>query len=470
MSLLVAFSRRSAAAWGLAQTSSRCGGALLGGSARAQRHLSSAAGAGRDQEEGEAEPAPQGDSLGSLYRNQDGSFTHVFGGEDVLMQTGGGPRLPASILFLGAPGAGKGTYATRLSKKIGIPHISPGEILRKEMENATELGQKVKPIVEAGQLVPDEIVTDIVLNRLSQLDCSTAGYILDGYPRNVRQAEALSEFGDPRAVMNFIIPEDILVQKLSGRRVCGDCKTNFNIAAIDDPLRGTFMPPLLPKSGSSTECDCGGSLEQRADDAEEVQRARLKVYEEETKPLVEFYKDKGLLTNVEIKLGLRDLPGIKFLLYQRLGLELAPRALQNHHRAATGGRPRDSGRDSRSPRRGSFSDRPRFRSNERDDDGQRRRFRPAFDRNENDDQSRGERRPYRRPFDRNESDDGSRGERRPFRRSFERNESDDGSRGERRPFRRSSERNEFDDSSRDRRAGPRGGRFRGRGQEDTEGL
>jgi len=199
------------------------------------------------------------------------------------------------VILLGAPGAGKGTHAKRLSSLLGIPHISTGDIFREEMEKNSELGCEVRRYVESGELVPDEVVNLIVKKRLSQDDCKK-GFILDGYPRTLPQARALEEILEElslplKKVINLVVSEEEIIRRLSGRRICRDCGAIFHIVN---------MPPK--KEGI---CDyCGGELYQRDDDMPEAIRHRLAVYHKQTEPLVRFYEEKGLLVNVNCEVPL----------------------------------------------------------------------------------------------------------------------------------------------------------------------
>jgi adenylate kinase len=201
------------------------------------------------------------------------------------------------VILLGAPGAGKGTHAKRLSSLLGIPHISTGDIFREEMEKNSELGQEVRRYVERGELVPDEVVNLVVKKRLSQDDCKK-GFILDGYPRTLQQAEALEEILKElslplKKVINLVVSEEEIIRRLSGRRICRNCGAIFHIVN---------MPPK--KEGI---CDyCGGELYQRDDDKPEAIRHRLAVYHKQTEPLIRFYEEKGLLVNVNCEVPLEQ--------------------------------------------------------------------------------------------------------------------------------------------------------------------
>ena len=189
------------------------------------------------------------------------------------------------LILLGAPGAGKGTQAEILCKKLGIPTISTGNILRAAIKEGTPTGLKAKSYIDAGKLVPDEVIIGIVHERLAQDDCKS-GYILDGVPRTIAQAEALEKAGIKfDAVVSIEIGEEEILRRMNGRRVCEACGSSYNVEAIPPRVEGI--------------CDnCGGKLIQRKDDTPETVRERLKVYHTETEPLVDFYAARGLLRPV----------------------------------------------------------------------------------------------------------------------------------------------------------------------------
>ncbi|MEM5871833.1 MAG: adenylate kinase [Candidatus Aenigmatarchaeota archaeon] len=203
------------------------------------------------------------------------------------------------LIFLGAPGVGKGTYASRISKELGIAHISTGDLLREEVKNETQLGKKAKVYMEKGELVPDELVNKILKERLKKKDCEK-GFILDGYPRTIEQAKELEKITKIDLVLNITLKKEILIKKISARRICKNCGKIYNIADINED--GIRMPPILPKKEGICD-DCGGELYQRPDDDPKVIEERLKVYEKQTKPLIDYYKKKGLLKEVKVTGG-----------------------------------------------------------------------------------------------------------------------------------------------------------------------
>lgn len=190
------------------------------------------------------------------------------------------------LIFLGAPGAGKGTQADVFAAKLNIPTISTGNILRAAIADGTETGKKAKSYMDAGQLVPDEVILNIVKERLEQPDCQK-GYILDGVPRTLAQAQALEEMGITfDKVVSLEVSDESIVSRMSGRRVCAKCGAPYHIVAKPPKTEGV--------------CDaCGGELIQRKDDAAETVLDRLRVYHAETEPLKAFYAQRGLLVTVQ---------------------------------------------------------------------------------------------------------------------------------------------------------------------------
>lgn len=188
-----------------------------------------------------------------------------------------------NIILLGAPGAGKGTQATKISEKYALPHISTGDIFRENIKNQTPIGMLAKSYTDKGMLVPDEVTCDIVKDRLSRDDVK-GGYLLDGFPRNLFQAEKLDEFSKVDAVINIDIDLSLLMARLCGRRVCSKCGESYHI----DFLNG------------ETKCArCGGELYQRKDDNEEAVGTRLSVYTSQTAPLIDYYTKKGVIINID---------------------------------------------------------------------------------------------------------------------------------------------------------------------------
>ena len=194
------------------------------------------------------------------------------------------------IVMLGAPGAGKGTQAKKIAESFGVPHISTGDIFRANIKNNTELGQKAKVYMDKGELVPDELVVDLIMDRFSEPDCAD-GYVLDGYPRTIPQAEALDNALKANNdsldyAVNVDVPDEDIISRMSGRRACLKCGATYHIS---------FNPPV--KEGI---CDkCGEALVQRKDDKEETVKNRLGVYHEQTEPLEKYYAEAGLLHNVD---------------------------------------------------------------------------------------------------------------------------------------------------------------------------
>ena len=199
------------------------------------------------------------------------------------MSQGGGKNSGRIIILLGPPGAGKGTQAVRLAADCGIPHVSTGDLFRANLKQETELGERAKSFMEAGKLVPDELVLEMLFDRVAAPDCAE-GYLLDGFPRTLPQARALTKaLGDqPTHTLLLEVPDEVLIERAGGRLLCRNC-TNIHHAS--------FAPPA--KEGV---CDsCGGELYRRKDDEPAVVRERLLVYRNETQPMVEYYRELGSL-------------------------------------------------------------------------------------------------------------------------------------------------------------------------------
>lgn len=190
------------------------------------------------------------------------------------------------LILLGAPGAGKGTQAEKICEKLSIPAISTGNIIREALKNGTEMGLKAKSFIDAGQLVPDEVVIGIIKDRLAQNDCAN-GFILDGFPRTIPQAEALDEMGvEIDKVIDIEVPDEKITERMSGRRVCKECGASYHL--------------VYKKPEKEGVCNlCGGELVQRKDDHPDTVLDRLKVYHEQTEPLKDFYAKKCKLRIVE---------------------------------------------------------------------------------------------------------------------------------------------------------------------------
>ena len=194
------------------------------------------------------------------------------------------------LILLGPPGSGKGTQAAKITKKYNIPAIATGDIFRENIAGGTELGKKAKSYMDAGELVPDQLVVDLVEDRLNQSDCKD-GFLLDGFPRTTVQAEALDEILKKQDcelsdVIYLTADEDVLIKRIAGRRICRDCGAVHNVIQFE--------------KGEEMKCKvCGGELYQRSDDSEDTALNRINVYEEQTMPLVEYYKKKGILSQLD---------------------------------------------------------------------------------------------------------------------------------------------------------------------------
>ena len=201
-------------------------------------------------------------------------------------------------LIVGAPGAGKGTQARFVSEALGVPHVASGDLLREHRRRGTPLGQTVRAYMDRGDLVPDELVVQMVLERLGRPDAAT-GALLDGFPRTLAQAQALdaelpARGGGVRSALLLDVPTDVLVDRLAGRRICVGCRGTFHV-----------LLQALPADGSCPEC--GDTLVQRPDDTAAVVLHRVSVYQEETAPVVAYYRDKGLLRSVDARRSVEEI-------------------------------------------------------------------------------------------------------------------------------------------------------------------
>ncbi len=201
------------------------------------------------------------------------------------------------LIMLGAPGAGKGTQAKKIAEKYNIPHISTGDIFRANIKNGTELGQKAKTYMDQGLLVPDELVVDLVMDRFAQPDCEN-GYVLDGFPRTIPQAEALDAALEKAGAkidyaINVEVPDENIIRRMSGRRACAACGATYHLVHIPPKKEGV--------------CDtCGKELILRDDDKPETVKKRLDVYHEQTQPLIDYYTEKGALVEVDGTVDMED--------------------------------------------------------------------------------------------------------------------------------------------------------------------
>lgn len=201
------------------------------------------------------------------------------------------------IIMLGAPGAGKGTQAKKIADKYNVPHISTGDIFRANIKEGTELGKKAKTYMDQGLLVPDELVVDLVVDRVKNADCKN-GYVLDGFPRTIPQAEcldkALAEMNDGMDyAINVDVPDENIISRMGGRRACVGCGATYHIVNIPSKVEGI--------------CDrCGGELILRDDDKPETVKKRLDVYHEQTQPLIDYYTKKGIIKDVDGTMDMED--------------------------------------------------------------------------------------------------------------------------------------------------------------------
>lgn len=202
------------------------------------------------------------------------------------------------IIMLGAPGAGKGTQAKKLAAKYGIPHISTGDIFRENIKQETELGKQAKAYMDQGLLVPDELVVDLVVDRLQQNDC-VKGYILDGFPRTIPQAQSLDEALEKRNegidyAIDIEVPDENIVRRMSGRRACPGCGATYHLEHMPTKTEGI--------------CDvCGARTVQRDDDKPDTVTKRLVVYHEQTQPLIDYYQSKQILVEIDGTIGIEEI-------------------------------------------------------------------------------------------------------------------------------------------------------------------
>lgn len=205
-------------------------------------------------------------------------------------------KQPLVIIFLGPPGVGKGSQAVKIAETFNIPHISTGDILRENIKEGTDLGKKAKGIMEEGKLVSDDLINKMLFERVKKVDCQN-GYILDGYPRTTQQAEVFCGFlgtDSKLKVINYSASDKTVVERISGRLICSDCKASFHT--------------LFNKPKKEDVCDkCGGKLYQRTDDNKETVLKRLQVYKKETEPLIQFFDQKKLLKTILCEKGMGEI-------------------------------------------------------------------------------------------------------------------------------------------------------------------
>lgn len=203
------------------------------------------------------------------------------------------------LIIFGPPGSGKGTYSSRLKEIFGLEKISTGDIFREEIKKGSTLGKKIEKFVKEGKLVPDEIVIEVVNEKIRNLD----NFILDGYPRTIEQAKALDKVTKIDAIIKINVHEEILIEKISGRRICSnpECGSIYNVADIKKTVGGInyVLPPIMPKN--DMKCDkCGAPLIQRDDDKPEIVRERIKIYEKQSKPVLDYYQNENKVPFIEV--------------------------------------------------------------------------------------------------------------------------------------------------------------------------
>jgi len=207
------------------------------------------------------------------------------------------------VIIFGPPGSGKGTYASRLAPKLGIHKIVMGDVFREILKEDTPIGRDVKKIYDAGELQSDELTIELFKREIKEPEAAK-GFIVDGFPRTLEQAKALKKIVDIDIVINLILPEKILIEKISARRICKKCGDIYNIADIHETIDGIeyILPPMSPKRLGV--CDkCGGDLYQRDDDKTEVVKDRMKVYEKQTAPVIKYLTDKVPFLNIHVTRG-----------------------------------------------------------------------------------------------------------------------------------------------------------------------
>jgi adenylate kinase len=223
------------------------------------------------------------------------------------------------ILMLGAPGVGKGTYSKMLSKDMKVPEFSTGDLLRRlTKDQSNPLAQRIQAIINKGELLDDNFTNELVKDELNKPEYKN-GVILDGFPRNTNQCELFESYKHIDLVLNIKLNEDILIRKLLGRRVCHNCEKSYNICEIKE--NGYDMEPLMPKKNPNKCDDCGGDLEIRDDDKENVIKDRINLYKKKTQVLEDYFTQKGVLESLELKRGIKDYPLLKDVVIQKLKIK-----------------------------------------------------------------------------------------------------------------------------------------------------
>lgn len=222
-------------------------------------------------------------------------------------------------MLLGAPGAGKGTYSNILAKRFGLPIVGTGDMIRAVIASGSDAGKRLAAYSDRGELVPDALVLELLEERLGRPDTAN-GFILDGFPRTVSQAEVLRRFAPLHLVVNIVLPDKHVIAKLLGRVGCSQCGGNYNVADVHDVEAGVYMPPMLPPGwvASELQCERGSVLTSRSDDTEDVISARLATYHKKTAPLIEYYRAQGILVDYRVQTGTGDMPHLESALRKLL--------------------------------------------------------------------------------------------------------------------------------------------------------
>lgn len=227
-------------------------------------------------------------------------------------------NLPIWVL-LGPPGSGKGTYASLIAPRFGLDHVSPGELVREALSRPELASQR--RAVEAGQLLPDAMVIALLRERLCKTPACARGVLLDGFPRTAEQAKLLDATANVVVALRIHLEDKHILAKIAGRRVCNVCSRSYNLANVCDKEGGVIMPPILPSGGDPSRCDCGALLQARSDDAPAVAAQRLRRDHDASKPVLEFYRQRGVLMDHRVQRGVADMDDLAARLVAKVRVE-----------------------------------------------------------------------------------------------------------------------------------------------------